>query len=203
MDVRAGTPHHAQEGRMKRYGKTWRIVPCIAFALLLRPAAAADSADREAVQAAITAIRNVVREPDSIASLLSRQLQLSDCYPLTSGPQSCSYRAAELDEDWPVALTSLYVLSTRRFGDSGGTAFWQLRPGLCISVEEADLPAGVRRELAAPLVDFFAGSEIDTAVQRRFVLANLNPGWGKVDLTVDTRDNCIGSLTLELARRRD
>ncbi|GGY94269.1 hypothetical protein GCM10007388_29330 [Pseudoduganella plicata] len=144
-----------------------------------------------------------MREPDSFASLLNRQLRLSSCYPLTSGPQACSYWAAELNEDWPVALTSLYIHSMRRFGDSGGTAFWQVRPGLCVTTGEIELPAGVRRDLEAPLIDLFAGSEEDTAVVRRFALQNLNPGWGKVELTVQTRDNCVSTLTLELARSRN
>lgn len=187
-----------------RPGKKWQIVLCIAYALLHQPVAGApNDADRAAVMAAVATIRNVVREPDRFASLLNRHLQLSSCYPLTSGPQACSYWAAELDEDWPIALTSLYIHSMRRFGDSGGTAFWQVRSGLCIGAEEIELPAGVRRELEAPLTDFFAGSGIDTAVRRRFALTTPYPGWDKVELTVQTRDNCVSTLTLELARSRN
>jgi len=184
--------------------KTWQIVLCIGYALLHQPVAGAPTAaDRAAVLTAVATIGNVVREPDSFASLLNGQLQLSSCYPLTSGPQACSYWAAELDEDWPVALTSLYIHSMRRFGDSGGTAFWQVRQGLCIGVEEVELPAGVRRELEVPLTDYFAGSEVDTAVRRRFALTTPHPGWAKVELTVQTRDNCVSTLTLELARSRN
>jgi hypothetical protein len=148
------------------------------------------------------AMGEVISHPGRITELHGEELQAGSCVRLVDGNERCNYWAAAGDDEEVMVLRNLDVYSLRAFGDSGGNAFWNISEPLCVSATAISTIARTEPVVISPPPGDIFGGRVDNAKKiRDYVLKDLNPAWGNVEIRLRAHDECVVSITLSAVKR--
>jgi len=156
--------------------------------------------EKQVMAAQFVSIQGVSQKPAMLAQLVTKNLELSSCYELTNGSRRCAYWDPQFMNGRAMVLTNLNVDSVKRAADSGGTATWQMREGVCVSpwllVQLLNTSPKIMRAQAGEPI----GGTLDEGESMQYIFDEINSNWGHVRVSARTKDECVNAVQIQLSK---
>lgn len=156
--------------------------------------------EKRAIASQFLLIRELSRQPANLAQLVTKDLQFSGCNELITGSRRCTYWDPRFMNGRAMVLTDLNVDSVRRSADSGGTATWQVRDGVCVlpGLLVQLLNMSPRASPAQP-GEPIAGI-LDEGDSTQYVFDEMNPASGHVSLSARAKNECVNWIEVQISK---
>jgi hypothetical protein len=156
--------------------------------------------EKQAMAAQFLSIQEVSQKPSKLPQLVAKNLELSGCHELTNGSKRCVYWDPRFMNGRAMVLTDLNIDSVERAADSGGTATWQAREGICVSptllVELLKMSPKTRPAQPGEPI----GGVLDEGDLVDYIFDDINPLWGHVSVRALARDGCVSRVEVRLSK---